>query len=114
MKFCATHWTALREAISSRGLDGFISKNGEEAAKRMAEGTFDPLLAAHNAIVSQAVRVAGLGIMVNEGCPICSLNEGHKEQCKEPGCSFSYEPWIGYAADESLEQAKKLGLVASS
>ncbi len=110
---CADHWAALRAAISERGLDPFVSKSGKEAAARMVaeltggarRETFDPLMSAHNAIVSNAVEVVGLFILTVDGCPICYIAaeapDGHPAKS-------DVKNWIRYAADGALEAAKRL------
>lgn len=121
MKFCSNHWTELKAAISEKGLDDLIAKNGEEAAKRMvseldggvSRSNFDPLMAAHNAIVSNAIESAGLQILAQEGCPLCLLIEHCQCAAKgTPDCAFA--KWIGFAARDAYEEAKRLGLVGAS
>jgi hypothetical protein len=97
MGFCQLHWTKLRAAIDGRGLTGFVAKDGQEAAKMMTAGDFEPLMDAHNAIFSHALGAFG-GPW--EGCPLCGLAK------RDGGQSF--EVWITYAADEQLERAKRL------
>lgn len=64
MKFCQTHWDALRSAIRDRGLYDLVAKSGEAIVNKMAEElkagaatatTFDPLMGAHNAILSRTM-----------------------------------------------------------
>jgi len=126
MKFCETHWTELRTAIADRGLDKLVARDGAQIAKRMSSelenGTsptnFDPLMEAHNAIVSNAMGSAGLAIMSPNGdgserCPLCFLVAVC--QCPDKGTpACAYAKWIGYAANDSLARAKELGLVGSS
>lgn len=123
MKFCADHWAQLRAAIDARGLTPFVPQGGEEAARRMAEGGegrggFDPLMGAHNAIVSNALGTAGLEIMApnadgSERCPLCYLlSECRCEHRGTPQCPFA--TWVDRAADDQLARAKQLGLVGAS
>jgi hypothetical protein len=127
MKFCDHHWTMLKSKISEFGLDSLVPTSGEEAhAKLVSElqhgasrGTFDPLMAAHNAIVSNALQSTGLELMVvseenTHRCPICFLQTRHEELCTEPDCKFTYEAWITRAVEDALAQAKELGLVITS
>ena len=124
MKFCEAHWDRLREAIKVRGLEGLVSKDGQEAAAKMVveleEGssktTFDPLLGAHNAILSNTLRIAGLVILGADEkgehyCPICYLTQncacGLGEKCDFFG-------WIDRAADDVRDHAVSLGLVGAS
>ena len=104
MKLCQDHWAELRKAIEDRGLGGFVSPDGEEAARRMkleqdnggrSRESFEPLLQAHNSIMINAVRIF-LGC---EGCPICNADNSG---------------WvIERAADDVLETAKELGVMGS-
>lgn len=125
MKFCENHWEELRVAIEAQGLGQFISKSGEDAMKRMAaeetEGStrtnFDPLMFAHNAIVSNSLSSVGLGLFNpnddgSERCPLCTLINGCP--CDDAGTDkCAYAKWIGFAATDALDEAKKLGLVGS-
>jgi hypothetical protein len=125
MKFCESHWTALRAAIDARGLTPFVPQGGEQAAQRMAasltgdasRAAFDPLMAAHNAILANALRVLGLGLMVarpegGEYCPLCELLAGCA--CPDRGTDkCSYARWIDRAADEAADAARALGLLGS-
>lgn len=113
MKFCEDHWTKLRTAIDERGMTKLVSKSGEEAARRTTEGGFDPLMGAHNSIVSNALERAGLELMNanpdgSERCPMCFLGS-HCENC-----AVIVETWIGKAADGALEEATSLGLLKES
>ena len=100
MKFCQPHWEALRKAIDDRGLTHLIAGSGREAARQMqaqAKGdygleNFDPLMDAHNRILSHGLDVFGLSLMEGDNCPLCWL-----------GLS-----WINKAADESKEEAERL------
>lgn len=114
MKFCTEHWDKLRVAIADQGLDSLVSRGGAEAVERMSaelgEGqtldNFDPLMAAHWAIVDNVSRhiqraggnplyllsngpedpVSGYGA-AHEGrtwprCPLCYINLVHELTCK--------------------------------
>lgn len=112
MKICQPHWDELRRAIRDRGLEQYVSKDGADAAARLvrsmeekqSKANFDPLMAAHTAILSNALRIGGLYILAPaEGgglrCPICHL--------KRP-------EWIDYAANDQLMTARELGLVPTA
>jgi len=128
MKFCMKHWDALKEAIRARGLDGLSAKTGETVVAKQVEElkagessktTFDPLMGAHNAIVVRALDIVGLDLLTGgegetEKCPICYLQAGHDATCKEEGCTHSFEPWIGFAADAMRKEAIRLNLMAES
>lgn len=80
MKFCETHWAALRTAIATRGLAGYVAKNGHVAARQLAKQlqagaeskeTFDAVMSAHWAIVGNA-----FGLLKQAGAdPAYLLNE---------------------------------------
>lgn len=123
MKFCADHWSQLRAAVDARGLTPFVAHGGEEAARRLVEGgegrsSFDPLMGAHNAILSNALRTAGLDLMQAGAdsadlCPLCYLlAECRCEHRGTPQCPFA--TWVDRAADDALARAKQLGLVGAS
>jgi hypothetical protein len=118
MRFCKPHWEKLRTAIDDRGLSHLVAQGGEQAARNMAselrEGpaiqTFDPLMAAHNAIWSNAMRLMGLELMYPapdgaERCPICFVNE---EAPKHGESSTFADGWIDLAADGAKRQADEL------
>lgn len=118
MKFCRPHWEELKKAVDERGLTPFIASSGAEAVKRMTgeSAKFEPLMYAHNAIVSNAMGVAGLVLMENnddgsERCPICFLVAAC--QCGK-GADCPFNTWITKAADDALEGAKHHGLVAKT
>lgn len=106
MKFCQDHWDSLRAAISKRGLDQFVSKDGKELVSKidLADGSmaFDPLMAAHMAIVGNAVEIGGLYLLTGDYCPIC-------ESIKNGGPSADW--WINNAADEQYQKAVDRKLV---
>lgn len=99
-----------------------VAESGEEAARKLGaqlqEGvtidSFEPLLAANMAIISNTVQVAGLSVFApnedgTERCPICFLVWLHSG-CTRPGCDMDYETWIDLAADDQLEVWKGLRL----
>ena len=127
MKFCTEHWQALRGAVEASGLGSMVADSGERAAKNFVreatEGpsidTFDPLMTAHNAILTGAMGIISdryqqnpLMLMAGEDapgvtwptCPICALNWCHAEHdriCVMEGCSYPK----GYTYDtEAVEQ----------
>lgn len=130
MRFCQTHWTELREAIEERGLGDLIAPDGEVAMEQIVDqlkraergedpGTpvnYDPLMAAHWAIVNnltEAARAtagpaAALHVAMGDHCPVCFANEQHELSCDDPDCAFTYDAWIGYAADDQLAHVKTL------
>jgi len=128
MKFCQTHWDALRAAITERGLFGLVAKSGEEIVRKQiaeiesgetSKTTFDPLMGAQNTIVSRALFLVGIDILLpnedgTERCPICHLQAAHDAACEDASCTASYDTWIGYAADKMRDEAVHLGLMATA
>lgn len=127
MKLCQDHWDRLRAAISERGLDNLIAKDGETAFRQAVDGletdklslnNFDPLMYANTAIWSHAIDIGGLAVMAlnddgSERCPICFLSAMHDEHCTKPGCDVpkdgtAFDVWIGKAADDARRTADKL------
>jgi len=107
------HWGRLRAAIDARGLTALIAEGGERAAANLVSeltdgpsiDNFDPLMAAHNAIMSNALATAGLEVMYanedgSDRCPLCWMNE----QANNAGnpTPNAYDDWIDRAADDAL------------
>ena len=117
MKICTDHWTQLKTAIDERGLGGFVSKDGEEAIKKITASygdrdTFDPLIQANFAIWGNALQAFGGDITKDDApCPLCAL-DNHAATCKDRECqNETGTDWIKYAADEQLENAREMGLL---
>ena len=120
MKFCMDHWNKLRTAIAERGLEALVAADGMTAVNDLIAGRPDPLMAAHNAIVSNAASKVGLAIMTanddgSERCPICYLKAlslaAPRCECGDPACTpesraEGFERWIDRAADEQLERMR--------
>jgi len=125
MRMCKDHWDKLKAEVERRGLTKFIARDGEEAAKRTVgeyseeARNFDPLMGAHNMIVSAALEKLGLDLLIaNESgpdkCPLCELQAAHVAHCTIEGCTFTYEAtWIPGPVEAAYQQAVKLGLVTS-
>lgn len=118
MKFCQSHWDALREAIESRGLGHLIAANGREAAARTAaelKGTadlsdYDPLMAAHWQIVAVATEYCGFALYAGDVCPVCEVLKvyppippGHRYATNE-------QYFIDGPADAALEFCREQGI----
>lgn len=109
MKFCSTHWESLKTAIKEAGLYDQVAQSGEELAQRTAAGEIDPLMYAHNCIVSNALQCGGLYLMTqkpdgSEYCPLCEL-EAHAHNGAEAG-----KEWIaGSVTDTQAALAAKAG-----
>jgi hypothetical protein len=124
MKFCQPHWDSLRKAIDDRGLSDLVAPDAETAGLQMAQEfeqgpsavTYDPLMAAHWAIVNNVGDLVPGGILYlmapdedgSERCPLCVVNEGHRLGCAVPGCTFTYDDWVDHAADDQLAHVEKL------
>jgi hypothetical protein len=140
MRFCQPHWDSLRAAIAARGLSALVADSGDKAAANLASevehgrtiDNYDPLMAAHWAIVNNAMDMAGLVIMTEDICPLCYLNEqsraswerglaegmkpGEPCPCPDVACAAtfpaepsSYDVWIDRAADDQVEVWKSMG-----
>ena len=104
MQFCRSDWDKLRGYITKYELDHLVAPNGRAAAemmKRQIDGTngpldYDPLMAAHNTLMSIAMDYIGLGVMVGDKCPVCELRQ------------FD---WLDGAAQQSRLYAEKKGLL---
>jgi hypothetical protein len=129
------HWERLKAAIDARGLSALIAETGQDAGQRLISGmadgpsidNFEPLMEAHNAIVSNAMtfvedRYCQSPLLIMGGdpeapdCPICCLNWLHLEHdkhCTKPNCDYpkaaTYDWMIDRAADDALEAWKALG-----
>jgi hypothetical protein len=118
MRFCQPHWAELRAAIAERSLGHLVAEGGEQAVRNLAaeltEGpriqTFDPLMAAHNAIWMNAMERVGLDLMMpdeagEQRCPICFVNA---EAPKHGQAATFADDWIVKAADGAKRQADEL------
>lgn len=122
MQMCQSHWDALRAAIDARGDSRFVGQDGQAARARLIrelEGTdgpddFDPLMSSMFAIFNNAMdnvarhapsqqegASAALAFMGADLCPLCELNALHQRDCREEGCTFTYDNWIERAADDA-------------
>ena len=114
MKFCQPHWDDLRVAIRDRGLEQLVARSGAAAAKRLAsevqgratDATYDPLMAAHNLILGNGLRVFGAGLMFGDRCPLCTQQE-HLDGCADCRAKGGETPsdWIKYVSDGVLAYA---------
>ena len=81
MRICQSHWEKLRAAIDARGMTPLVARTGREAMERAVEeldgsatdATFDPLMAANNAISARALEHVGLFLLTGDYCPICEF-----------------------------------------
>lgn len=125
MKFCARHWESLRAAVDASGMGALVAESGDQAVSNLTRelqdgptiDTFDPLMTAHNAIMSGAMAIIKdryqqnpLMLMADDteypewACPVCALNWCHVEHdriCTMEGCTYP----TGHTYDEeAIEQ----------
>lgn len=112
MKMCQPHWDKIRDRIKDLGLDHLGAQNAEQAHADMVaqakgeETALDPLMTAHNMILSRALEEGGLYIMglKEDGshyCPICeAVAHGQDEKF-----------WIEGPTNAVLKMAQDDGLV---
>lgn len=118
MKFCQPHWDALREAINARGLGHLVAVNGRDAhARAVAElkgeadvSDFDPLMAAHNMILSRATQDFGLALFTGDYCPVCEYLKVYPPPAPDSKWASNDEYFIEGPADAVLEIARELGV----
>ena len=109
-------WSALRNAISLRGLEVLVPKGGEAAAKAMADRQYDPLITPMIWAVQLIINKRGPEAMValdlpgSHGCVFCALREIY--DIEEP--PYSRDDLIAALADHSRAEATKRGLVQPS
>ncbi len=109
MKFCESHWTALRDEIENkRGLQQFVAGNGKEAFTRQvdaletgAASSGDPLMDAFWMITNNAINVAGPYLLADredgsERCPLCEIFVTRKCPC-ESCANVTAQTWIEFA-----------------
>lgn len=113
MKFCQSHWDKLSQAVKSHGVWDFVAQSGEELINKITNKekglkNYDPLLMAHNMIISRALEHGGPYLLeINPDdkdghyCPLCEL----ASHC---GAEFALD-WINGASKDAAELATKLG-----
>ena len=84
MQMCQRHWDMMRAEIEDLGLSGWVAPDGQTAVEQLVDQmrrdevtpvNYDPLMAAHNAILGRVIEGLGLVVMSPDyGCPICDLN----------------------------------------
>lgn len=116
MRFCQSHWDALRAAIDARGLSHLVARSGKEACERLVaeskgeatDATWDPLMAAHNMIVSRVLELGGPYIFTGDYCPVCEAIRGHAKHMTREQVEKHYTDG---PADAVLQLAREKGLV---
>ncbi len=105
---CRPHWDELRSLIEASGYGSLIAADSEDAEKRLAReledsagpDDFDPLIAAQNMILGNAIDAAGPVVLTpaddgSDRCPICFLD---------------VPQWLEHAARDAIEHAKTISL----
>jgi hypothetical protein len=117
MKFCQSHWQALRSAVRERGMEHLVAKSGEDAHAAMVRQVkgepeerddFDPLMSATWMIYGRFIETVGLEAMQGEKCPLCECREGYRQAGT---CDNGDEIWIAGCTDSLLEEARERNLV---
>jgi hypothetical protein len=119
VQFCLDHWNRLRAAIEQRGLGALVPDSDEKAMSNLQEelsgaprtiDTYDPLMSAQWAIVTNLVSWFGL-VALGEGCPLCHANEAHAMHCTDVNCAVidPYDTFIERAVDDQVEVWKSFG-----
>lgn len=107
MMICEKHWKMCRKAIEERDLFKLCAQTPEDAAERLSDETFDPLLAMNFLWTNAAIENGGVNVLCldEDGhhlCPICLFEEHAPD--------FDALTDIGECADEVLNRARELGL----
>lgn len=122
MMFCQDHWDRLRDKIAAAGLSALVAESSDELlSKAMSQSqsgptvdNFEPLMAAHWAIVMNLANVAGPGglvhIMTMADCPLCHANAAHAAHCTD-GCGRGdyFDDYLDFAVADQVAAWKRLG-----
>lgn len=118
MKMCQPHWEELRAAIDARGLTPLVADGGKQAMRNIESevndgstiANFDPLMAAHNAIWSNCMNLAGLTVMApnDDGSERCAYCYILAEAPKHGVADGRFDNWIDLAADGAKRQYESL------
>ena len=118
MQFCQQHWDSMREAVRLRGMEHLVARSGEEAVADLTaqlEGTatqqnWDPLMAAHWAILTRVMRSMGLAAL-GDFCPLCEVQSSYDWAVKNmnplPAEARSAQQWVDSCMDSMLEYARE-------
>jgi hypothetical protein len=120
MRFCKDHWQMCRDAVSERGMDALVARDGHEAIERAVgelngedtKKTFDPLMSLNWHFTNGALKYGGLYLMgqnetgENEGhyCPVCEFAKHY--------ATFIPKHEIGKVADHMRDWCRSEGLIA--
>lgn len=101
LSWCQDHWDRLRREVDDQGMGHLVSKDGAEAARRMASTDprdIEPLMAIHNNILGRVLGNCLAAGGFPDGCPLCIV-QGSFEQMKnnpkfDPELHLDAEGWI--------------------
>lgn len=123
MRFCMTHWQALRDGVEARGMSHLVAKSGEEAhaaLTRQAQGDeepadWDPLMQSYLALTRAVLEQAGLQALAEDFCPMCAVQESYEDACKLPELPDTRivpaQTWIDSCLDAAQQHARKKNLI---
>lgn len=128
MRYCETHWQALRDGVELRGMTHLVAADGEQAAENMVaelegEERFDPLMGSHwiiarrvlkNIASSSAGASAALSFFGDpEWCPLCTVQQSYDlyGDRPRPPEALDAQGWIDMSLDGALEYARREGLM---
>lgn len=145
MRFCQDHWDRLRQAIEDRGLGDLIASSGATVAQQVAQEleqgeasptTYEPLMAAHMAILSNSIQILGqanpasVQYLMQDGetvpadpidqerypkaedgatwprCPLCYLGLAHELTCSDDGCSLPIKDGYAWMIERAADDQK--------
>lgn len=116
MNWCQEHWDKLRQAVSLRGLDDFIAKDGETAAANIqhsvdgGDEVFDPLMGSYwriNNQMAESLKDQGRGeLILSFPCPCCVL--------VQDGQPHLVDNWIDGCVDGAKLYAIEQGLIKAN
>lgn len=146
MRFCEDHWKRLREAIEARGLGDLIASSGATVAQQVAQEleqgeasptTYEPLMAAHMAILSNAIQTLGavqpasVQYLMQDGetvpedlvdreryptaaegatwprCPLCYLGLAHELTCSDDRCQLPKVDGYAWMIERAADDQKE-------
>ena len=131
MQFCKRHWADMRMAVDDRALTHLVAAGGKKLLEKtkieLEQGettaeSFDPLMSMHWAIAGNIMDALGQNVnpsaalsVLGEVCPLCHINQLHRDSCTDPRCTLDkengYDWMVERAADDALARARELKLV---
>lgn len=83
MQMCKSHWWLMKESVHARGLWPLVATDGAQVVYRMQQeieetaddSTYDPLMAVTHMINTQALKMGGAYMLVDNFCPLCEVNK---------------------------------------